>query len=163
MIIITQFSFVVKVVKIIPDCKVQSNYPLYSARRGKRVRPIILNAGCTRFAIRAAISQSVRLDSETRRDSHGDVLGHVPGEILSDIYAKVPTRLLLNGSPEWRRRRRRRRRGSRRFDFFLAKSAEFSAVPPVVLTLRVEPASRHRCLSYLLTFPPARFRDAILD
>jgi len=43
------------------------------------------------LAIRASIPRSVGLVASRGTDPHGNVLGHVPREILSDIYAKVPT------------------------------------------------------------------------
>lgn len=108
----TQFSFAVKTIKVIPGRKVRSTHPVYiyiPCGKKRRVYPIILNAGRTRSRHTcpgSTIKSVSLLREESRRvaeegvrgggnrkgvDSRGDVLGHVPREILSDIYAKVPT------------------------------------------------------------------------
>lgn len=55
------------------------------------------------LAIRAPIRRSVGLiaSKSAGGDPHGDILGHVPREILSDIYAKVPTKQTFASAAEW--------------------------------------------------------------
>lgn len=101
----SQFSFVVKTIKVIPGRKVRSTHPVYIASCRGRKRSLSDNFKCRTHALVPYVPRfydqvglsSLREGREGgKREgegeySRGDVLGHVPREILSDIYAKVPT------------------------------------------------------------------------
>lgn len=87
--------------------EVRSTYPVQSARRKKRVYPIILNAGRTRACHTCsgfAISRSRRFERSERRFSWRRPGPHPQRNLIEYLCQGAYQRLPLNGSPEWRRR-----------------------------------------------------------
>lgn len=115
-----QFSLAVKAVKIIPGWR--SSIDLSHVVRAKEEESLSDNFKCRTYArfpyVLRFRDQSLR--EERSRDPR-DVLGRVPGEILSDIYAKVPTNVCRWMDPRSGGNRRVASTSSARLDRILGR------------------------------------------